>query len=185
MQEYTQFFVDGQWQKSTGPEIIDVINPYSEQIIASVASCSSEDISRAVEASHQAFLTWSQSSVETRVSLLRKIAQVLKEQQEELANTIASELGMPLKMTQRVQVGSPIATFELTAQELEKYLWEEHIGNSIVTREPAGVVVAITPWNYPLHSNMGHSPRSNFIQGNYVNHMSGTDLLISGGPTRT
>ena len=151
MQEYTQFFVDGQWQKSTGPEIIDVINPYSEQIIASVASCSSEDISRAVEASHQAFLTWSQSSVETRVSLLRKIAQVLKEQQEELANTIASELGMPLKMTQRVQVGSPIATFELTAQELEKYLREEHIGNSIVTREPAGVVVAITPWNYPLH----------------------------------
>jgi len=78
MQQYTQFFVDGKWQKSTGSEIIDVINPYSEQIIASVTSCSSEDISRAVEASHQAFLTWSQSSVETRVSLLRKIAQVLK-----------------------------------------------------------------------------------------------------------
>jgi betaine-aldehyde dehydrogenase len=151
MQQYTQFFVDGQWQKSTGSEIIDVINPYSEHIIASVTSCSSEDISLAVETSHQAFLTWSQSSVETRVSLLRKIAQVLKEQQEELANTIASELGMPLKMTQRVQVGAPIATFELTAQELEKFLWEEHIGNSIITREPTGVVVAITPWNYPLH----------------------------------
>ena len=58
---------------------------------------------------------------------------------------------MPLKMTQRVQVGSPISTFELTANELEKFQWEEQIGNSKITREPAGVVVAITPWNYPLH----------------------------------
>ena len=151
MKEYKQYFVGGQWQKSTDSDVIDVVNPYSEQVIASVNSSSAKDISSAVDAAHGAFKTWSCTSIETRVLLLRKIAQVLKEQQEDLSNTISSELGMPLKMTQRVQVGSPIATFELTANELEKFQWEEQIGNSKITREPAGVVVAITPWNYPLH----------------------------------
>ena len=151
MKEYKQYFVGGQWQKSTDSDVIDVVNPFSEQVIASVNSCSAKDISSAVDAAHGAFKTWSCTSIETRVLLLRKIAQVLKEQQEDLSNTISSELGMPLKMTQRVQVGSPIATFELTANELEKFQWEEQIGNSKITREPAGVVVAITPWNYPLH----------------------------------
>ena len=151
MKEYKQYFVGGQWQKSTDSDVIDVVNPFSEQVIASVNSCSAKDISSAVDAAHGAFKTWSCTSIETRVLLLRKIAQVLKEQQEDLSNTISSELGMPLKMTQRVQVGSPISTFELTANELEKFQWEEQIGNSKITREPAGVVVAITPWNYPLH----------------------------------
>ena len=151
MKEYKQYFVGGQWQKSTDSDVIDVVNPFSEQVIASINSCSAKDISSAVDAAHGAFKTWSCTSIETRVLLLRKIAQVLKEQQEDLSNTISSELGMPLKMTQRVQVGSPIATFELTANELEKFQWEEQIGNSKITREPAGVVVAITPWNYPLH----------------------------------
>ena len=151
MKEYKQYFVGGQWQKSTDSDVIDVVNPFSEQVIASVNSCSAKDISSAVDAAHGAFKTWSCTSIETRVLLLRKIAHVLKEQQEDLSNTISSELGMPLKMTQRVQVGSPISTFELTANELEKFQWEEQIGNSKITREPAGVVVAITPWNYPLH----------------------------------
>jgi len=151
MKEYTQYFVGGQWQKSTDSDVIDVVNPYSEQVIASVNSCSAKDTTSAVDAAHGAFKTWSCTSIETRVLLLRKIAQVLKDQQEDLSNIISSELGMPLKMTQRVQVGSPIGTFELTANELEKFQWEEQIGNSKITREPAGVVVAITPWNYPLH----------------------------------
>ena len=151
MKEYKQYFVGGQWQKSTDSDVIDVVNPFSEQVIASVNSCSAKDISSAVDAAHGAFKTWSCTSIETRVLVLRKIAHVLKEQQEDLSNTISSELGMPLKMTQRVQVGSPISTFELTANELEKFQWEEQIGNSKITREPAGVVVAITPWNYPLH----------------------------------
>ena len=151
MKEYKQYFVGGQWQKSTDSDVIDVVNPFSEQVIASVNSCSAKDISSAVDAAHGAFKNWSCTSIETRVLLLRKIAHVLKEQQEDLSNTISSELGMPLKMTQRVQVGSPISTFELTANELEKFQWEEQIGNSKITREPAGVVVAITPWNYPLH----------------------------------
>ena len=114
MKEYKQYFVGGQWQKSTDSDVIDVVNPFSEQVIASVNSCSAKDISSAVDAAHGAFKTWSCTSIETRVLLLRKIAHVLKEQQEDLSNTISSELGMPLKMTQRVQVGSPISTFELT-----------------------------------------------------------------------
>ena len=151
MQQHTQFYANGQWLSSTGNEHIDVINPFTEEVITSIQSSSPEDILTAVEAAHQAFKSWSQSSIKTRIDLLKKIAQVLKDQQEELGKVILSELGMPLKMTLRVQVASPIATFELTAKELEGFIWEEQIGNSKVVREPSGVVAAITPWNYPLH----------------------------------
>jgi betaine-aldehyde dehydrogenase len=151
MQQHTQFYANGQWLSSKGNEHINVTNPFTEEVIASIQSSSPEDILTAVQAAHQAFKSWSQSSIKTRIDLLKKIAQVLKDQQEELGKVILSELGMPLKMTLRVQVASPIATFELTAKELESFIWEEQIGNSKVIREPSGVVAAITPWNYPLH----------------------------------
>lgn len=151
MKQHTKFYANGQWLPSTGKDHIDVTNPYTEEAIASVQSSSPKDITTAVHAAHVAFKSWSQSSVHTRIDLLKKIALVLKDQQEELGQTILSELGMPLKMTLRVQVAAPIATFELTAKELENFIWEEQVGNSKVVREPSGVVAAITPWNYPLH----------------------------------
>ncbi|MEJ2202404.1 MAG: aldehyde dehydrogenase family protein, partial [Desulfuromonadaceae bacterium] len=62
-----------------------------------------------------------------------------------------SEVGMPLKMSQRVQVGLPCAVLESFLKLLREYPFEERVGNSLVIREPVGVVAAITPWNYPLH----------------------------------
>src|SRR5260221_10712467 len=58
---------------------------------------------------------------------------------------------MPLKMPSRIQAGLPIANFANYAKILKEYVFEEKVGNSLVVREPAGVAVAITPWNYPLH----------------------------------
>jgi betaine-aldehyde dehydrogenase len=82
---------------------------------------------------------------------VRKIHEGLKARGGEIAETISREMGMPLKLSQRIQAGSPIAVFGYYAKMLAEFPFEERVGNSLVVREPIGVVAAITPWNYPLH----------------------------------
>src|SRR2546423_8472652 len=58
---------------------------------------------------------------------------------------------MPLKLAGRIQAGLPIANFANFAKLLKDFVFEERVGNSLIVREPVGVVASITPWNYPLH----------------------------------
>ncbi|NUP79635.1 MAG: aldehyde dehydrogenase family protein, partial [Nonomuraea sp.] len=89
--------------------------------------------------------------VAERAALCAAVAEALRERAGELADTIVDELGMPLKLTRLIQVGSPIATFASMPEVAAGIAFEERIGGSVVYRDPAGVVGAITPWNYPLH----------------------------------
>ncbi|MGH8687240.1 MAG: aldehyde dehydrogenase family protein, partial [Burkholderiales bacterium] len=75
----------------------------------------------------------------------------LKARAEELAKTIAQEVGMPIKLAGRIQAGLPIANFANYAKIAREFKYEDRVGNSIVLKDPVGVVGAITPWNYPLH----------------------------------
>jgi betaine-aldehyde dehydrogenase len=75
----------------------------------------------------------------------------MKSRAEEIGRTIAQEVGMPVKLATRIQAGSPTFTFGMYAKLLGDFRWEERVGNSVVLREPVGVVACITPWNYPLH----------------------------------
>jgi acyl-CoA reductase-like NAD-dependent aldehyde dehydrogenase len=64
---------------------------------------------------------------------------------------ISTELGMPVKLARVIQAGLPTMTFASMPRLIEEIAWEEEVGNSQIVREPAGVIAAITPWNYPLH----------------------------------
>src|SRR4051812_15022963 len=144
-------YIDGAWVASSGTVSIDVINPATEEVIGQIAEGTSEDVDRAVAAARAAFESWSATSVDERVKSLTRIQEGLAARQEEMARTIVAEMGAPLKFATQVQSGLPLAILGSIAQLLPSYPFEEELGNSLVVREPIGVVGAITPWNYPLH----------------------------------
>jgi acyl-CoA reductase-like NAD-dependent aldehyde dehydrogenase len=144
-------FIGGEWVQPSGGEQIEVINATTEEVMGTIPACSAEDAERAVAAARQAFEPWSQTPRSERAGYLSAIAAGLGERAEEIAATISQELGMPLKLSQIVQVGLPTSQFASMPQLMEEVDWEEEIGNSTVLREPIGVVGAITPWNYPLN----------------------------------
>lgn len=151
MQTRDKLYINGEWRSPSGKNAIDVVSPCTEEVIARIPEGTSADVDAAVAAARAAFKDWSQTSASERAALLQKIHEGLKARVEEIGRTIASEVGMPLKLATRIQAGSPIATFGMYAGMLASFAFEERIGNSIVLREPVGVVACITPWNYPLH----------------------------------
>ncbi len=143
--------IGGEWVDSTGSETIEVINSTTEEVMGSIPAGTAEDADRAVRAARDAFDSWSQTSREERASYLAAISAGLAERSEEIGATIAQELGMPLKLSQAIQAGLPTMAFGAMPKLMEEVAWEEEIGNSLVLREPVGVLGAITPWNYPLN----------------------------------
>jgi len=151
MQIRDKLYIGGQWLPSTSAALLDVHSASTEEVIAHVPAGERADVDRAVAAARGAFEAWSRTTPAERAAVLGRIHDGLKARAEEIARTIATEVGTPLKMAQRIQAGLPVSTFKLYAGLVTEFAFEEQIGNSTVLREAVGVVAAITPWNYPLH----------------------------------
>jgi aldehyde dehydrogenase (NAD+) len=145
------FFIGGEWVPATGRAPIAVVDPATEEQIASVPAGEAGDVDRAVAAARSAFATWSQTPADERSRLLAAAADALEARADEVARLISSEMGTPLSFSVAVQVGNPVRVLRTFAELASTYAFEEQIGNSLVVKEPIGVVGAITPWNYPLH----------------------------------
>ena len=146
-----QLFIGGAWVAPSGKQTIEVHNAGNGEVMGRVPLGDDKDVERAVAAARNAFASWSETPAEARAAYLEKISAGLKARADELARLIAQEVGMPLKMAVRIQAGLPIANFANYAKILREFKFEERVGNSVVVRDPVGVVGAITPWNYPLH----------------------------------
>jgi aldehyde dehydrogenase (NAD+) len=151
LQNRDKLYINGKWVDSTGKGSIDVINPSTEEVVGRIPEGTAEDIDAAVKAAKAAFETWSQTSVDERVKYLQAITAKLQARSDELATTISKEVGMPLTLSKMIQAGAPIMSFTMAPNYLQQVQWEETVGNSLVVKEPVGVVGCITPWNYPLH----------------------------------
>ena len=147
----TEFYIGGAWVAPVGNGTNPVENPSTEQVIATVPTGSVEDVDRAVAAARAAFGPWSGLSPAERAAHLRRLHGALSKRAEEIAVTVALELGTPMPIATRVQAGLPLTILDSAARLAERWPAEEKVGNSTVVREPIGVVGAITPWNYPLH----------------------------------
>jgi acyl-CoA reductase-like NAD-dependent aldehyde dehydrogenase len=148
---HDKIYINGEWVKPLGEGLIDVINSTTEEVMGRVPECTAADVNAAVVAARAAFNAWSTTPVAERAAIIARISEGLKARQDELANLIASEVGMPLPLATAVQAGMPAMVMGSYAKLLGEYEFEEKVGNSLVVKEPVGVVGAITPWNYPLH----------------------------------
>jgi acyl-CoA reductase-like NAD-dependent aldehyde dehydrogenase len=146
-----KIYIGGSWVASTGSGTLDVIDSTTEEVMATIPEGTAEDVDRAVEAAAAAFPAWSATSREERAKVLTRIGEALAARTDEIAAIISHEVGMPMTLSGMIQVGLPAGAFADAAQAAEAFPWEEEIGNSLVVREPVGVVGAITPWNYPLY----------------------------------
>ncbi len=151
MQQRDKLFINGKWVAPQGKGVIEVIHSATEAVMGTIPEGSVADAEAAVEAARAAFDSWAATPVAKRAEYIQKIADGLQARSEELAQMIAGEVGMPIKLARAIQVGGPVYNWGNFAKLLGTFAFEEHVGNSLVVREPVGVVGAITPWNYPLN----------------------------------
>src|SRR4051812_22997358 len=149
-----QAFIGGDWSSSASGETMDVINPATGDAIAEVPRCNGADVDRAVEAAGKALPEWLDKTPKDRSELLHRMADVLDEHAEELAQLESVNVGKPLLASRDEMPFSAdnLRFFAGAARQLEGKSAGEYIEGytSIVRREPLGVVAGICPWNYPL-----------------------------------
>jgi acyl-CoA reductase-like NAD-dependent aldehyde dehydrogenase len=151
MIRYEKHYYGGDWQTPSTSDTIDVISSATEEIIGRVPRGSAADVDRAVKAARAGFEQWSQASVEERAVWLEKLSGAMKTRVPQVAEAITHEVGTAIGFAQKVQAEFPITNIALNAKFIRDYELEEELGNSLIIKEPIGVVGCITPWNYPLH----------------------------------
>jgi aminobutyraldehyde dehydrogenase len=149
-----QVFIGGEFADSASGETMEVIAPATGEVIASVPRCAAEDVDRAVAAAREAWPAWSEKTPKDRSELLHRMADVMDEHAEELAQLESLNVGKPL-MASRDEMpfsADNIRFFAGAARVLEGKSAGEYIEGytSLIRREPLGIVAGICPWNYPL-----------------------------------
>ena len=148
----TAIYIDGRWTTSEGDGRIEVFSPSSEQVIAYVAEGSVADVDRAVAAARAALPGWAATPAAERGDYLQRVSDLLLERLEQFGELASRDVGAPLEASKLVQLGLPIFNFGFYADLARSYRFEgEEVGNSLIVKEPIGVVACITPWNFPAH----------------------------------
>jgi aldehyde dehydrogenase (NAD+) len=147
-----QFYIDGEWLDPIKPDDFDVLNPATEETIATMSMGSPADIDLAVEAAKRAFVSFSASSKQERKDLLERILTVYRSRYDEMTEVICLELGAPVKLSRDSQAAVGVGHLEGFLQALENLesSWQMANGDMIY-REPIGVCGLITPWNWPVN----------------------------------
>ncbi|ORV54186.1 aldehyde dehydrogenase [Mycobacterium europaeum] len=151
MHDYARktLFIGGEWITPAGTDLIEVIDPSTEQVIGTVPGGTEADVDAAVSAARRAFDPL--ISVAERRQRVAAVIAALEKRLPDIAETITREMGAPVRIAQTVQTQVPLAVARGFADVLDGFDFEEQVGNSLILREPYGVVGAITPWNYPLY----------------------------------
>ncbi|MEU7820898.1 aldehyde dehydrogenase family protein [Catellatospora sp. NPDC049133] len=131
-------------------ETIPVTNPATGEVIAEAPAGTSADVDQAVAAARAAFPGWAATDPAERAAAVRRIGEGLQARAEEIAVTITAEMGSPITLSRTAQIGFPVAVANSFAALAADFAWTDQVGNSLIVREPIGVVGAITPWNFPL-----------------------------------
>lgn len=151
MSNNRRFYIDGEWVDPLGGLTTGVIDPSTEEQFETIALGSEADIDRAVAAARAAFASFSNSTRDKRLDLLRSILDVYKRRHEDIAETISREMGAPRKLAHTRQAALGALHLEQMIKTLAEYRFDELRGSMLVAKEAIGVVGMITPWNWPIN----------------------------------
>jgi aldehyde dehydrogenase (NAD+) len=149
VQNADRFYVAGEWVAPSTTATLDVIDPSTEQPIATVALGGAADVDRAVAAARAAFPSFSATPVAERIALLERIIEVFQSRGEDLAQAIMAEIGAPAELARAAQVGAGLGQFASALDALKNFAFEETRGTTLMRHEAIGVCGLITPWNWP------------------------------------
>lgn len=151
MADATRFYIDGSWTTPSGTGRKDIVNPSDLSVVGQVALGDATDAERAIAAAKAAFPAWSETSVETRLGYLKAINERLIARNDEIADAISAEMGAPQGLARKAQAPSGPQHFGEVIRVLETFQFEKPLGSTLLRREPIGVCVLITPWNWPMN----------------------------------
>lgn len=151
MQKLDRIYIDGNWTSPSGDQVIDVVNPATEETCAQLSLGSSADVDLAVAAARKAFVSFSQTSRAERLELLGKVIAGYQARMGDLAAAITTEMGAPKWLAASGHAGSALGHLMTAAKTLETYEFEEQRGGTHIQKEPIGVCGFITPWNWPMN----------------------------------
>ena len=148
-----QFYINGNWVDPVNPNILDVINPSTEEVCAVISLGAKEDTNKAVKAAKLAFATWKDTSKKERIDLLEKLLEIYKKRSGEMADAISLEMGAPMDWSTDVQTASGQSHLEDFILRLKEFNFDRKFNknsNNRICYEPIGVCGLITPWTWPI-----------------------------------
>ncbi len=151
MKDFRQFYIDGQWVDPAEAHDFTVINPATEEAIATISLGSSTDVDRAVAAAKRAFESYSETTPGERLALLHRVLEVYQSKMDQMAETISQEMGAPISLSRKAQAPAGLAHLAEIVKVLEHFKFEELKGSTLMRKEPVGVCGLITPWNWPMN----------------------------------
>jgi len=152
MENLGKFYIDGKWVTPNSKQSMPVINPATEEEIGTIILGNNDDVDIAVKAANIAFDSFSKTTKEDRLKLLKRIHEVTSDRFEELAQAMSKEMGAPITMSREAQADSGLGHLQGFIEALEKLEEENTLSNGdILTKEPIGVCGLITPWNWPIN----------------------------------
>lgn len=150
----TQLFINGQWVDGENGDRLDVINPATEETLATVCYGTAGDARRALEAAQSALPVWKKVNVYERATKLHKLADLIRDNVDYLATALTMEQGKPLAESKAETMGSA-ATFDWFAEEAKRAYGRTIPASAdhkrlFTVRHPVGVCASVSPWNFPL-----------------------------------
>ncbi|OJF99839.1 aldehyde dehydrogenase [Rhizobium sp. 58] len=151
----TDFYIDGRWVAPAAANDCAVINPATEQAFAVISLGSAEDVDRAVLAARRAFVAWSATDRQTRLSWLNRLLDVYERRSVDLAKAMSAEMGAPIRLAIDEQAASGSFHIQNFIEALKEFEFERHHemrgARALLAYEPIGVCGLITPWNWPMN----------------------------------
>jgi len=149
-------YINGAYCEPFSQDWLDNYNPSNGEVYSKIAYSSSEDVEKAYQAAKDAFPSWSNATIEKRSTILLKIASLIEENLDALAEAEALDNGKPLSLAKAVDIPRASSNFRFFGHAITQFASEAHESVGLNTmnftiRQPIGVVGCISPWNLPLY----------------------------------